>query len=174
MPAKPINPEEFWKDYEKRLGEKVLGYCLGRYVRGWDSYPDPLWGLSIVSSGAYRFHHFPHEGWIEAMARAATGGKAPEEKVIVIPRDKILGAAFKQEKKILRRIFFSVQPWLCLKYRREDGSEAELIVESDTKAKALAELLNNAVPARAAPSPAEDSGDTTADPAAEARDSAGL
>jgi hypothetical protein len=142
MFPKPVDPVEFWKDYEKHLGEKVLGYCLGRYIRGWDSYPEPLWGLSIVSSAAYRFHHFPHEGWIEAMTRAATGGKAPEEKVIVISRDKILGAAFNQEQKIFRRIFFSIQPWLCLKYRREDGSEAELIVESDTKAKTLAELLN--------------------------------
>jgi hypothetical protein len=142
LPNKALDPEEFWKDYEKRLGEKVLGYCLGRYVRGWDSYPDPLWGINIVSSASYRFHHFAHEGWLEAMARAATGGKPPEEKIIVIPRDRILSTAFKQEQNILRRIFFSTRPWLCLNYRREDGSEAELIVESDTKAKTLAELLS--------------------------------
>jgi hypothetical protein len=137
MLHKPVDPAEFWKDYETQLGEKVLGYCLGRYLRGWDSYPDPLWGLNIVTSAAYRFHHFPQESWIGALARVTSGGKAPEEKIIVIPRDKILCAAFKREQKLWRRILFNVQPRLCLSYRREDGAHAELVVESDAGAEKL-------------------------------------
>jgi hypothetical protein len=143
MARKTIDPEEFWQDYEQRLGEKVLGYCLGHYIRGWDDYPDPLWGLSIVSSSAYRFHHFPHENWLAAMTRATTGDKAPEEKIVVIPRKNILGADFMKEPKLLKRIFFSLQPWLSVRYRKDDGTEAELIVESETKAAALALLLNS-------------------------------
>lgn len=139
---KPIDPVEFWKDYEKNLGEKVLGYCLGRYLSGWDRYPGPLWGLNIVTSAAYRFHHFPHEGWLEALTRVTRGGKIPEEKVIEVPKNRILGAAFMREEKLFKRFFFNIQPWLSLKYQREDGTKAELIVESDIKAKALAELLS--------------------------------
>ncbi|MDR1429554.1 MAG: hypothetical protein LBI85_04630 [Spirochaetaceae bacterium] len=171
MTHKALDPAEFWKDYEARLGEKVLGYCLGRYVGGWDRYPYPLWGLSIVTSAAYRFHHFPHEGWIEALARATTGAKAPEEKVIMIPRDKILGAAFRREQKLLRRIFLSAQPRLCLSYRREDGSAAELVVESDSGAKKLVELLSGPPPT---PSEAPASGAAEQNPACSAMDSAGL
>jgi hypothetical protein len=142
MARKPMDPEAFWKDYEERLGEKVLGYCLGHYIRGWDECPEPLWGLSIVSPSAYRFHHFPHESWFTAMTRSALGGSGPEEKVFVIPREDIVAAAFKREPKLLKRIFCGVQPWLSVRYRRAGGPEAELIVESDAKAETLAALLN--------------------------------
>ena len=141
MGKKDTDPAEFWKDYEAQTGETVLSYCLGRYLRGWDAYQEPLWVLNIVLSGSYRFHHFPHEGWIEALARVTRGGKGHEEKIIVIPREKIYAAAFVREPKLLKRILFSTRPWLSLKYRRDDGSEAELIVESEGKAKELALIL---------------------------------
>jgi hypothetical protein len=175
MVHKATDPAEFWREYEARLGEKVLGYCLGRYVGGWDAFPDPLWGLSVVTQAAYRFHHFPHEGWIEAIARVTTGGKAPVEKVIVIPRGRILTAAFRREQKLLKRIFLSAQSRLCLVYRREDGAEAELIVESDVKAKTLVELLGGSSGGLSVPGAADLPGAANAADAADAaRDSAGL
>jgi hypothetical protein len=137
-----ISPEQFWRNYEEKLGEKVLGYCLGRYISGWETFAPDLWGLSIVTASSFRFHHFPHENWFAVLTRSTMGGSPPEEKIIAVPRAHILGAVFMREKNFFKRLFFSPQPRLVLRCKKDDGSETELIIEGDGKAAKLAALLN--------------------------------
>jgi hypothetical protein len=140
---KQVDPEAFWKQYEAALGEKVLAYTLGQYLSGWAGIDRPLWGLLIATDGGFRFHHFPHEGWIQALSRVTTGGDAPKEKTIFIPRDRILGAELRRETSLLKRIFLPRQPRFILRYRDSDGAEAEFIAETDSKASIIVENLQN-------------------------------
>jgi hypothetical protein len=136
---------EFWAEYERQHGEKVLAHVLGKYLSGWPEYPYPLWGLVIATDGGFRFHHFPHEGWLQALSRITTGGKPPQEKTIFIPRDRIRSAELRVEKKWWRKIIANHPPLLVIQYHRENPETdpvPELLVETDKEAKILIPFLN--------------------------------
>jgi hypothetical protein len=144
-PKKKESPEEFWRGYAARYGETVLSYILGKYLSGWDEFDaagaPELWGLLIATSGGFRFHHFPHEGWLEAVVRATTGGEAPQEKTLFIPAGSMRAAEIRSEKSWWKRILFPRQPRLVLRYRNEDGREKELIAETGSNGETLAGAL---------------------------------
>ena len=141
------DPKAFWAAYEKEIGEKVLGHSLGRYIEGWDEFPMPLWGLLIATDAGFRFHHFPHEGWIQAMSRiAGGGGDSPVERTLFLPASRILRVEFRVEKSWLRNLVFARPPTLALRYAREDGSEAYFFAEADKAARAVADALQNQLP----------------------------
>jgi hypothetical protein len=144
MARKSTSPDEFWADYEKKTGDKVLAFCLGQYLSGWDEFDRPLWGLLIATDGGFRFHHFPHEGWLQALARIGTGGEGPKERTLFLPGDRIVSAELRLEKKWWRKLFSPRPPLLVIRYRREDGAEAELAVETEKKAQAIADRLAGA------------------------------
>jgi hypothetical protein len=146
MARKSVSPDEFWADYEKKAGDKVLAFCLGQYISGWDEFERPLWGLLIATEGGFRFHHFPHEGWLQALARIGTGGEGPKERVLFLPRDRILSAELRFEKKWWKRLLLSRPPLFVIRYRREDGAEAELAAESERKARTLVDCFTAASP----------------------------
>jgi hypothetical protein len=137
------DPERFWQEYGARYGETILAYTLGRYISGWDEFPDNLWGLAIATSGGFRFHHFPHEGWIQAISRSSFGGDAPKEKTVFIPHGQILGTELIIEKSWLKRFLRPSLPRLVIRYRPDGPSAAEaaLVVETDQKAQELIQCL---------------------------------
>ncbi|MDR3171540.1 MAG: hypothetical protein LBU17_07930 [Treponema sp.] len=139
--ASRMDPVAFWQDYEARFGEKVHSYTLGRYIRGWAEYDAPLWGLLIVTSGGFRFHHFPHESWIEAISRTTSGGAAPTEKLIFIPQERLISVELRFEKSWWKKLFFAQPPLLIIRYRADNG-EGELVAETETKAEALVRHLS--------------------------------
>jgi hypothetical protein len=138
---KSADPQEFWKTYEAALGEKVLASSLGQYLSGWAEHDPPLWGLLIATDRGFRFHHFPQEGWIQVFSRLSNGGKAPVEKTIFIPRERILRAELRRERSLLKRIFLASRPRFAVRYRDEDGGEGEFVAEADSAAAAVAEKL---------------------------------
>ncbi|MDL2230052.1 hypothetical protein LJC14_07380 [Treponema sp. OttesenSCG-928-L16] len=133
--------EEFWRVYEDRIGEKVFAYALGRYISGWTGYDQPFWGLLIVSAGGFRFHHFPHEGWLNAAARAVSGGEPPEEKVLFIPAGRIIKAELYLETVWWKRLFLPSPPMMDIRYLDDSGAEQQFRAETDAKAERLAEFL---------------------------------
>jgi hypothetical protein len=139
------DPAKFWREYEERCGEKVLAYSLGRYVSGWDDYDEPLWGLVIATEGGFRFHHFPHEGWLQAISRVTTGGETPKEKTIFIPTERILAAELRIEKSWIKKLLVPRPPVLAVRYRKALGIEteaaAELLVETEYKTEPLLRCL---------------------------------
>jgi hypothetical protein len=138
---KQNDPQEFWKNYEAQLGEKVLAFALGQYLSGWEEFAAPLWGLLIATDGGFRFHHFPHEGWLTLLTRASSGGDAPKEKTLFIPQDRILSAELYIEKSLLKRIIFPNGPKLILRYIDARGGEGELAAETDKKAEEIVKHL---------------------------------
>jgi hypothetical protein len=134
---KSADPQEFWKEYEARLGEKVLSFSLGQYLSGWAEHDPPLWGLLIATDRGFRFHHFPHEGWLQTLSRLSSGGKAPVEKTIFIPRERILRAELRRERSLLKRIFLASRPRFVIRYKAGDGAEEEFVAEADSSAAAM-------------------------------------
>ncbi|MDR0387608.1 MAG: hypothetical protein LBH57_06185 [Treponema sp.] len=134
------DPACFWKEYEKKCGEKVLAYTLGQYLSGWDEFNNPLWGLLIATSGGFRFHHFPHEGWIQALSRLSSGGEAPKEKTLFIPRDSLASVELKVEKSWLKKLFLPRSPLLVVRYGDTGG---ELVMETDQKAWEIVRALED-------------------------------
>jgi hypothetical protein len=137
---KETDPARFWQEYEEKCGEKIVAYTLGQYLSGWDEFNMPLWGLLIVTSGGFRFHHFPHEGWIQALSRFSSGGEAPKEKTLFIPKDQIVSVELRVEKSWWKKIFFPHLPTLVIRYGDKGG---ELVLETDQKAEVLAGALNS-------------------------------
>jgi hypothetical protein len=138
---KETDPREFWRKYEAGLGEKVLSFSLGQYLSGWAEHDPPLWGLLIATDRGFRFHHFPHEGWLETISRFSTGGEPPREKTIFIPRERIIHAELRRERSLLKRILFASRPRLVIRYRDDRGAEGEFIAEADSTAAATIENL---------------------------------
>ena len=134
--------ENYWKDYETSIGEKVLAKSLGQYLRGWAEYAQPLWGLVIATSGGFRFHHFPHEGWLMAISRATMGGEAPKEKAFFIPNDSINSIEMILENRWWKKILTPSNPALVIRCHI-NGGEREVVIETDKSARAVAEALGN-------------------------------
>ena len=137
---KSVDIEQFWKDYEESIGEKVLAKSLGQYLNGFPGQPYPLWGLAIATSGGFRFHHFPHEGWLMAISRVSTGGEAPKEKTFFIPKDSINSIELIQEKRWWKKILSPANPALAI-HCRVNGEEARIFIETDLTASAIAQEL---------------------------------
>jgi hypothetical protein len=131
----------FWLEYEAKINEHVLAFALAQYKDGWPEFHNPLWGLVIATDGGFRFHHFPNEGWIDAMSRTVSCKDAPKEKTIYIPKDRLISSDFTQELSWWKRLLFDRQPMLRIRYRNSDGAEAELLAESTKDAAPVAATL---------------------------------
>ena len=137
-----FNVDTFWHDYEAKINEKVLAKSLGQYLRGWAEYTQPLWGLAIATSGGFRFHHFPHEGWITALSRITSGADAPKEKTFFIPQEAIQSVDLMVEKRWWKKLLTPSNPMLIIRCR-VTGTETEVVIETDRSAKDVADALKN-------------------------------
>jgi hypothetical protein len=138
------SPEDFWREYEEKTGEKVLASSMGQYVSGWDEFGNlsgaPLWGLIIATSGGFRFHHFPQTNWLSLFFQAGSGELA-KEKTIFIPNDKIISAVLHKETKWYKKIFSFSVPRLLIRYLDETGTEKELLLYAEHRPDGVAEAL---------------------------------
>jgi hypothetical protein len=140
------DPAEFWQEYEAQIKEKVVAFVMGRYIRGRAGFDPPLWGLLIVTSKGFRFHHFPHESWIDALSRTTLGGEIPKEKTFFIPKERLIGVELRIEKSWWKKILFPRQPLLIVRYISSEGLEIDFIAETETKAKLLVTSIQGLLP----------------------------
>jgi len=132
------DPAVFWASYEKEHGEKVLAHSLGRYSSGWMDWEYTLWGLLIATDAGFRFHHFPHEGWIQMLSRASSGsGEPPTEKTIFLPSSEIKSIELKSEKSLWKRILFARPPILVIEYSLNGAASGRMLFETDSSAAAV-------------------------------------
>ena len=141
--------DDFWIEYEKEIGEKVLARGLGKYIRGWKEFDDKgwniLWGLIIASSGGLRFHHFPQQSWFTALTNFGSH-EAPKEKKIFIEKERIISARLNRETRWWKKLIAATPPALFVSYRDENEEEKQLLFEVDYYGKKdnsgeLAEIL---------------------------------
>ena len=147
---RPLNkteksPEEFWREYEENTGEKILARGLGRYSSGWEEFDNQrltnLWGLIIAGTGTVRFHHFPEKNWFEALIRPGVH-ETPKEKIIIIPKEKIISARLIEEPKWWKKIITGPSTGLTINYQDGMGNERTLTLQVDFKHGDLAEAMN--------------------------------
>ncbi|MDR0512347.1 MAG: hypothetical protein LBG93_04510 [Treponema sp.] len=130
----------FWEDFEDETGETVLAKSSGKYLSGWDEYPEPLWGLIIATSGGFHFQHFPNDGGIFGMFRPSSSGKAPKKKTFLIKRETIIAVEVVQEKRLWKRLLFSSFPHIIIRFEN-NGEEKKVIIEVDRNADSVADAL---------------------------------
>ena len=133
--------DEFWTEFEQSTGEKVLAKSLGRYMSGLDERPEPLWGLTVVTSGGFRFRHFPKEPSIFGIARLSPGSKPPKEQSFFIPKETIDSIELVLEKRWWKKLMASSFPLLII-HCQPGGTEQKVTIEVDRDAAALADALN--------------------------------
>jgi len=142
---KERSPDDFWREYEEKTGEKVLARGLGQYLSGWEEFDSKewtaVWGLVIATSGGFRFHHFPQQNWLAALTSFA-GAEAAKEKTIFIPNEKIVSARIVKETSWWKKLLRSSQPKIVISYRDESDTERQLLLEADTNSADIAEKLN--------------------------------
>ena len=124
--ARTQSAENFWREYEETTEEKVLAHGMGQYVSGWQEFgiPNrrkPIWGLVIATTGGFRFHHFPQTGGL--LGNFGTGGIAPKEKTIFIPRNRIVAVVLHKETKWYKRLLSPDSPFLRIRYVDESSSD---------------------------------------------------
>ena len=138
------NPDDFWREYEEKMNEKVLARGLGRYSSGWEEFDSKewkdLWGLLIISSGGFRFHHFPQQNWLQALT-VHGNAEGSREKIIFIPKEIIISAEILEEKRWWAKILTTCPPVLIINYRGQTGGEKKLCLKAEFGFRELAEKL---------------------------------
>ena len=141
---KEVKPDSFWQEYEENTGEKVLARSLGRYICGLEEFDSrkwtDIWGLFIVTSGGFRFHHFPQYSWFDSMI-SITGQAKPKEKTFLIPMEKIISVRFNKEARWWKKILSSSPPQLNIHFLDDTGNECRLLLEAEFKSDELVETL---------------------------------
>ena len=137
--------DDFWREYEETTGEKVLARTMGQYLSGWDEFDktanSPLWGLAIVTSGGFRFHHFPQQNWLDAVFRSGAG--TPKEKTLFIPKERIISAVLPKETKWWKKLLGPALSVLRIQYTDEDGHEKQLVIQTEFKTDGFLENLKS-------------------------------
>jgi len=137
--------DDFWREYEEKIGEKVLARGLGRYSSGWEEFDsnkwNNIWGLIIICSGGFRFHHFPQKNWLESLMNRGDSGES-KEKILILPKGKIIKAEFHEESRWWKKIFISRPPELIIHYSDDNENEKKMFLETDFGSKELAEKLS--------------------------------
>ena len=135
--------DDFWQDYEEKIGEKVLARGLGKYVSGWEEFDSQgwinIWGLIIASAGGFRFHHFRQYHWMDTFSRSREPSK---EKNFIVSREQIISAQLIKESNWLKKLFGSPSPKLIVNYRDNAATEKRLCFEADLIHGDLVESLN--------------------------------
>lgn len=138
------NPDDFWREYEEKTGEKIFARSLGQYISGWEEFDrtgwTAIWGLIISTSGGFRFHHFPQQNWFELFARSS---ETPKEKTIFLPGEKIISADLIKETTWWKNILKHHPPRLVIRYRNEAENEQQLLFETEPRDTGLVTGLNS-------------------------------
>ena len=138
------SPEEFWREYEEKFDEKVLARGLGRYISGWGVFDSQewnnLWGLLIISSKGFRFHHFPKQSWLQTLViRGDSEGS--KERIIFFPNEMIKSVEIREETRWWVKIISLAPPRIIIHCGDEDGNERTIIFEAEVGIKELEEKL---------------------------------
>ena len=118
-----LSVEEFWQNYEREIGEKVLSRTMAQRFASAKDRGD--WGLLVLSTSALRFRKTPSDNWFSSLFRA-NSAKVPESQVedSAIPFKSILEVA-DPPRKLLDTLFGS--PFRQFFVRFSVGDEETLV-----------------------------------------------
>ena len=146
------SPNDFWREYEAKTGEKVNSGGLGQYLSGWREFEKhewtAIWGLIIATSGGFRFHHFAQQNWLTALTNLAGQDTTVEkEKTIFIPIEQIVSVQLRKESRWWKKLLGSDTPELIINYLDEYGN-GRLVLEADSKSDEIASELDALIKCR--------------------------
>jgi hypothetical protein len=129
--------EQFWQDFEKQTGEKVVAKTMGQSFASPSDRGD--WGLLVLSPTSLRFRKTPGENWFATLFKAAKP-QVPEnlEDDLVIPFSEIT-SIISPQKKFLDFLFGSPFFTFTVEYTQV-GVAKSIRFAVDTKNDFFAEL----------------------------------
>ncbi len=119
------NPEQYWANLEREIGEKILFYTLGQSLTPMgEKQPVPIWGLFYITQTRLFFRHFPKSGKLSVFG---FGGSptVDDPETFSVPRDTFVRVEILAKKKWWLRLFSSSMPAVVVEYRTEGGGTAE-------------------------------------------------
>ncbi|MCE5256258.1 MAG: hypothetical protein LLF89_05345 [Spirochaetaceae bacterium] len=114
--------EEFWEEFEKETGEKVLAKTMGQSFSSSNDRGD--WGLLVVTPTCIRFRKTPGENWFATLFKTSRP-KVPvkSEEDLVIPFSSIVSLV-PPPRKFLDFLFGS--PFFTFTVHYKTGFSEEL------------------------------------------------
>jgi len=115
---------EFWEEFEKETGEKVVARSIGElYDRPGDV---GVWGILILTDKSFRFKYMKSENWFAVLMRGF-GTKKPKDEAppmdIVIPLEGIVSAEI-PKRGVIARLFGPAFPRFTLTSLDAEGEKA--------------------------------------------------
>ena len=134
-----MDAEEFWRNREEELGEKVLGKTLGRVIV--ENDPVPLWGLFYTTSKAIYFQTFRSENWLSLLFSGGKGSNRTKDETIEIPEKSITNLSLRPRKGGFLRLMRQ-PPLVELTWTNPiTGDNQEMIFEMEGNAAAFIATL---------------------------------
>lgn len=132
-----VSVEEFWRNYEREIGEKVLSRTMAQRFASAKDRGD--WGLLVLSASALRFRKTPSDNWFSSLFRSSSA-KVPESQIedSAIPFSSILEVS-NPPKKLLDILFGSPFSQFTLRFS-EGGKETSLRFAVDPKSDLVGRL----------------------------------
>jgi hypothetical protein len=135
-----VDVEEFWANFEKEIGEKIISRTMGQHFSTRKSQGE--WGLLVLSETALRFRPTPGENWFDSLFRMAAP-KVPKEPLadILVPLESI--SSIELPRKHFFDFLFS-PPFTVFTLRYHIGNtERDLLLGADSKCELFRWLLSN-------------------------------
>jgi hypothetical protein len=101
-----IDVEQYWRNKEAALGEKIIAKFNGKYLGGYPNIAGPLSGLIFFSESIFCFQSFFCPGFLASLVRFNAPIKAEEEQFFCSPLEN-LTFEFEQSKNNLWNILFA-------------------------------------------------------------------
>lgn len=137
--------QEFWKNTEEEIGEKVLDKALARCISGCNEKNPTLevWGLIYYTETTIFFKHFTQSNWLLNIIRMNKKKGGDKEFLLRIPRDAVTELVFVDFQNLWQRMFSKDLPHLYLKYNDAVRGEVELRLMVEKRKEEISDFLTN-------------------------------
>ena len=142
MSAAEKDPERYWAELEKELGEKILFYTLGQSHTAMASSRDvlPIWGLFYITPTRLFFRHFPKSGKFSFFGFGASA-TVDNPETFALARESIVRIEIIAEKRWWKRLLSSSLPVIVIEYRMAEGEVEEFRFTLERKQDEFLDLL---------------------------------
>lgn len=114
---------EFWSDFERETGEKVVAKAIGEFYEVEDA-TNGLWGLLILTDKSFRFKHMPSDNWLSSIFKRAARSAKPREPVELTVAIGDIASVNAPQRSFFARLFGPAFPRFAVVVRASADADA--------------------------------------------------